>query len=312
MTKIAIVQEPPVFLDREKTIAKATAKVGEATAGGAELIVFNEAFVPGYPAWIWRLIPSGDFGLSEALHARLVANAVDLSSDQMQPLYDAAAKAKATVICGINERDSKTSGTTIYNSLVTIGPDGSLLNIHRKLMPTNPERMVWGFGDASGLKVVDTPAGRVGGLICWENLMPLARYALYGQGIEVLVAPTNDSGDGWLCSLQHIAREARCFVLGAGNVLRVSDLPADFPDKDRLYPDAEEWMNPGDSVVIAPGGEIVAGPMRKESGLLEADIDITRVASARRAFDVAGHYSRPDIFTLRVDARPQSPLEFSR
>jgi nitrilase len=257
-------------------------------------------------------MPSGDFGLSEALHARLVANAVDLSSDQMQPLYDAAAKAKATVICGINERDSKTSGTTIYNSLVTIGPDGSLLNIHRKLMPTNPERMVWGFGDASGLKVVDTPAGRVGGLICWENLMPLARYALYGQGIEVLVAPTNDSGDGWLRSLQHIASEAGCFVLGAGNVLRVSDLPADFPDKDRLYPDAEEWMNPGDSVVIAPGGEIVAGPMRKEIGLLEADIDITRVASARRAFDVAGHYSRPDIFTLRVDARPQSPLEFSR
>jgi nitrilase len=312
MTKIAIVQEPPVFLDREKTIARAAAKVGEAAARGAELIVFNEAFVPGYPAWIWRLKPSGDFGLSEALHARLVANAVDLSSEQMQPLFDAAAKARATVICGINERDSKTSGTTIYNSLVTIGPDGALLNTHRKLMPTNPERMVWGFGDASGLRVVDTPAGRVGGLICWENFMPLARYALYGQGIEILVAPTNDSGDGWLGSLQHIAREARCWVLGAGNVLRVSDLPADFPDRERLYPDAEEWMNPGDSVVIAPGGEIVAGPMRKEIGLLEADIDITRVAAARRAFDVAGHYSRPDIFTLEVDARPQSPLAFRR
>lgn len=312
MTRIAIVQEPPVFLDREKTIAKAAAKVAEAAARGAELIVFNEAFVPGYPAWIWRLKPSTDWGLSEALHARLVANAVDLSSDQLQPLFDAAAKTTATVICGINERDSKTSGTTIYNTLVTIGPDGTLLNIHRKLMPTNPERMVWGFGDASGLKVVDTPAGRVGGLVCWENFMPLARYALYGQGIEIHVAPTNDSGDGWLGSLQHIAREARCWVLGAGNVLRVSDLPADFPDRERLYPDAEEWMNPGDSVVIAPGGEIVAGPMRKEVGLLEADIDIPRVAAARRAFDVAGHYSRPDIFTLEVDARPQSPIAFKR
>jgi nitrilase len=312
MSKIAIVQEPPVFLDRDKTIAKAVAKVGGAAGRGAELIVFNEAFVPGYPAWIWRLKPSGDFRLSEALHSRLVTNAVDLSSDQMQPLFDAAAKAKATVVVGINERDSKTSGTTIYNSLITIGPDGALLNVHRKLMPTNPERMVWGFGDASGLRVVDTPAGRVGGLICWENFMPLARYALYAQGIEILVAPTNDSGDGWIGSLQHIAREARCWVLGAGNVLRVRDLPVDFPDKDRLYPDAEEWMNPGDSVVIAPGGEIVSGPMRKEVGLLEADIDITRVVAARRAFDVAGHYSRPDIFALQVDARPQSSIAFQR
>jgi nitrilase len=312
MTRIAIVQEPPVFLDRDKTIAKAAVKIAETAARGAELIVFNEAFVPGYPAWIWRLKPSGDFRLSETLHARLVANAVDLSSDQMQPICDAAAKARATVICGVNERDSKISGTTIYNSLVTVGPDGALLNVHRKLMPTNPERMVWGFGDASGLRVVDTPAGRVGGLICWENFMPLARYALYGQGVEVLVAPTNDSGDGWLGSLQHIAREARCWVLGAGNVLRVSDLPADFPDRERLYPDAEEWMNPGDSVVIAPGGEIVAGPMRKEIGLLEADINRSRVVAARRAFDVAGHYSRPDIFTLEVDARPQSPLAFRR
>lgn len=312
MTKIAIVQEPPAFLDRDKTIAKAVEKVAEAAARGAELILFNEAFVPGYPAWIWRMRPSGDWGLSEALHTRLVENAVDMSSDQLQPLYDAAAKARATVICGINERDSQTSGTTIYNSLVTIGPDGKVLNLHRKMMPTNPERMVWGFGDAAGLRVIETPAGRVGGLICWENFMPLARYALYGQGIEVHVAPTNDSGDGWIGSLQHIAREGRCWVLGAGNVLRASDLPADFPDRERLYPDAEEWMNPGDSVAIAPGGQVVAGPMRREIGLLEADIDLIRVTKARRAFDVAGHYSRPDIFTLQVDARPQSPVVFQR
>jgi nitrilase len=312
MTRVAIVQEPPVFLNREKTISKAVEKIAEAAARGAELIVFNEAFVPGYPAWIWRLKPSGDWGLSEALHTRLVLNSVDMSSDQMHPVYGAAAKAKVTVICGINERDSMTSGTTIYNSLVTIGPDGGLINVHRKLMPTNPERMVWGLGDATGLRVVDTPVGRVGGLICWENFMPLARYALYAQGIEIHVAPTNDSGDGWIGSLQHIAREARCWVLGAGNVLRVSDLPADFPDKDRLYPNAEEWMNVGDSVVIAPGGEIIAGPMRKEIGLLEADIDLGRVVSARRAFDVSGHYSRPDVFTLDVDARPQRSIAFKR
>jgi nitrilase len=170
--------------------------------------------------------------------------------------------------------------------------------------------MVWGFGDANGLKVVDTPVGRIGALICWENFMPLARYALYAQAVEIHVAPTNDSNDGWIGSLQHIAREARCWVIGAGNVLRVCDLPEDFPDKDRLYPDAEEWVNPGDSLVIAPGGEIVSGPMRKEVGLLEADIDITRVVASRRAFDVAGHYSRPDIFTLQVDTRPQSSIAF--
>lgn len=312
MTRIAIVQEAPVFLDREKTIAKAAEKVAEAAARGAELIVFNEAYVPGYPAWIWRLKPSGDWGLSESLHARLVANAVDLSSDQMQPLCDAAAKANATVICGVNERASEASSTTIYNSLITIGPDGGVMNVHRKLMPTNPERMVWGFGDASGLRVVDTPVGKVGGLICWENFMPLARYALYAQGVEIHVAPTNDSGEGWIGSLQHIAREGRCWVLGAGNVLRVSDLPKDFPDRERLYPNEDEWMNPGDSVVIAPGGEIVAGPMRRETGLLEVDIDMARVITSRRVFDAAGHYSRPDVFTLEVDARPQRSVAFKR
>lgn len=312
MTKVAIVQEAPVFLDREKTIAKAAEKIHEAAGRGAQLIVFSESFIPGYPAWIWRLKPGADWGLSESLHARLVDNAVDMTSDQMQPIYDAAAKANVTVLCGLSERDNKTSGATVYNSVATIGPEGTLLNVHRKLMPTNPERMVWGFGDASGMKTVDTPAGRVGSLICWENFMPLARYALYGQGIDIHVAPTYDSGDGWIGTLQHIAREARCWVIGAGNVLRVGDLPDDFPEKERLYPDANEWINQGDSVVIAPGGAIVAGPLRNETGLLEADIDLGRVASARRSLDVVGHYSRPDIFTLHVDAEPQSSIEISR
>ncbi|TIT25071.1 MAG: carbon-nitrogen hydrolase family protein, partial [Mesorhizobium sp.] len=199
----------------------------------------------------------------------------------------------------------------IYNSVIVIGPDGSLLNRHRKLMPTNPERMVWGFGDASGLKVVDTPSGRVGSLVCWENYMPLARYALYAQGIDIHVAPTYDSGDGWIGTLQHIAREGGCWVIGAGNVLRVKDLPRDFPDRDRLYPDADEWINQGDSVVIAPGGKIVAGPLRKETGILHADIDLKAAIAARRSLDVAGHYSRPDIFTLQVNAKSQRPAEFS-
>ncbi|PIW48800.1 MAG: nitrilase, partial [Zetaproteobacteria bacterium CG12_big_fil_rev_8_21_14_0_65_54_13] len=197
------------------------------------------------------------------------------------------------------------------NTVVTIGPDGDLLNRHRKVMPTNPERMVWGFGDASGLKVIDTPAGRLGTLICWENYMPLARYALYAQGIDIYIAPTYDCGENWLASMRHIAREGGCWVVGCGSVLRVSDIPDAFPGKAALYPDADEWINPGDSVVVPPGGsEIVAGPMRKEQGILYADIDLERVSKARRNLDVVGHYSRPDIFQLHVNSEPQSPIVF--
>jgi nitrilase len=311
MTKIAIIQEPPVFMDREKTIAKAVLLVEQAAQEGANLVVFSEAFIPGYPAWIWRLRPGGDGRLSGQLHARLVDNSVDLSTNQLHPLFDVARKFEVTIVCGIEERDSELSRATIYNTVITIGPDGSLLNRHRKLMPSNPERMVWGFGDASGLKVVDTPAGRIGSLVCWENFMPLARYALYAQGIEIYIAPTYDSGDGWLGTLQHIAREGCCWVIGAGNILRAKDLPSDLPDRDRLYPDEMEWINQGDSIVIAPGGDIVAGPMRQKTGLLVAEIDLDRVTAARRSLDIAGHYSRPDIFTLEVDTKPQSPIKFS-
>jgi len=177
-------------------------------------------------------------------------------------------------------------------------------------MPTNPERMVWGFGDGSGLNVVDTPVGKVGTLLCWENYMPLARYALYSQGVEVYVAPTYDSGDGWIGTMQHIAREGRCWVICAGVALTTDDIPSDFPEKESLYPDTENWINAGDSVVVAPGGEIVAGPMREEKGLLFAEIDSGCVATSKRVLDVAGHYSRPDVFTLNVNTQPQSPVKF--
>ena len=166
MAKIAVVQQAPVVLNKEKTIQEAVAMTDEAAANGAKLIIFPEAHIPGYPAWIWRLRPGGDWGLSEEIHARLLDNSVNLESDDMVPLYDAAKKHQVTIMCGMNERESNLSQATLYNTAVTIGPDGQLINRHRKLMPTNPERMVWGFGDASGLKVVDTPCGRVGALIC--------------------------------------------------------------------------------------------------------------------------------------------------
>ena len=310
MVKVGVVQHPPCFLDREATVRRAVDLIREAAIQGATLVVFPEAFVPGYPAWIWRLRPGGDWGLSEDLHARLLENAVDLSSSALEPLQEAAKQNQVTVVCGINEKDDASSRSTLYNTVVTIGNDGTLLNRHRKLMPTNPERMVWGFGDGTGLKVVDTSCGRIGSLMCWENYMPLARYAMYAQGIEIYIAPTYDSGDGWIGTMRHIAREGGCWVVAAGVALRNRDLPEHFPDRERLYPESEDWINPGDSVVVAPGGEIVAGPLHDEQGILYADLDLSRVGIARRAFDVAGHYSRPDIFTLHIATKPQRSVDF--
>src|SRR6266849_281575 len=211
MSRVAIVQQAPVFLDRAATLAKAVAAIEEAAQAGARLIVFPEAFVPGYPAWIWRLRPGGDMGLSERLHSLLRANAVNLAGDDLAPLREAARRREVSVVCGIHELDADFSRTTLYNTVVTIGPDGALLNRHRKLMPTNPERMVWGCGDATGLRVVDTPVGRVGALICWESYMPLARYALYAQDIDIYVAPTWDAGETWLATMRHIAKEGGCW-----------------------------------------------------------------------------------------------------
>jgi nitrilase len=311
LSKVAIIQRAPTYLHRGKTLSAAVESIAEAAASGAQLVVFPEAFVPGYPAWIWRLRPGSDGALSTRIHALLLENAVSLKRGDLAPLMDAARAHALTVVCGIDERDDEFGGGTLYNTVLVIGADGEILNRHRKLMPTNPERMVWGFGDGSGLKVVDTPCGRLGTLICWESLMPLARYALYAQGIDIYVAPTYDNGDGWIGTLQHIAREGCCWVVGSGCALRAADFASDFPERAVLYPDPEEWINAGDSVVVAPGGKIVAGPMRKEIGILYAEIDTARVGVARRSLDVVGHYARPDLFQLRVNTQPQKPVQFS-
>jgi len=312
MSKIAIIQESPVFLDRNKTIEKAVQLIEQAASADAELVVFPEAYISGYPAWIWRLRPGGDWSVSEELHSRLLDSSVDIDAGELGPLRDAAKNNKIAIVCGMNERDGTLSKATIYNTVVIIGTEGNILNRHRKLMPTNPERMVWGFGDGSGLNVVDTSAGRVGTLLCWENYMPLARFALYSQGVEIYVAPTYDSGDEWLGTMQHIAREGRCWVICSGVALANSDIPTDFPNREIMYPATEEWINPGDSAVIAPGGEIVAGPMRKEKGILYAEVDSKRVGISKRDLDITGHYSRPDIFTLSVNTQPQTPIKFNK
>jgi nitrilase len=307
---VAVVQHPPVLLDRKATVERGVELLEEVAAEGARLVTFPEAWVPGYPEWLWRLRPGDDYGLTGEIHRRLVEQAVDLGGDDLKPIQDAARRLGLTVVVGINEREGEYGRATLYNTVVVMGPDGSILNRHRKLMPTNAERMVWGIGDGSGLHVVDTPAGRVGALICWENYMPLARFSIYSQGPDIYAAPTWDYGDGWLATMSHIALEGRCWVLGNGTAMQGHDVPADFPERDRIFPNLDEWFNPGDSVIVAPNGKTVAGPLHDEHGILYAECDPARVAAAHRTLDVVGHYARPDVFRLEVDRRLRSPLTF--
>ena len=309
--RVAVVQHPPVALNRPKTLARGVELLDEAAAGGAKLVSFPETWVPGYPEWVWRLKPGADYELSGDIHKRLLENSVDLKAGQLKPIQAAARRLKVTVSIGIHERDGEFSRGTLYNSVVLIGPDGEILNRHRKLMPTNPERMVWGAGDATGLRVTDTPSGRVGSLICWENYMPLARFAIFAQGCEIYIAPTWDEGGTWLSTMRHIALEGRCWVLGNGSSMRGKDIPTDFPDRKRLFPDLESWFNPGDSVIVDPGGTVVAGPLHEKHGILYADCDPARAAAAKRTLDVAGHYGRPDIFRLEVNREVRAPIDFA-
>ena len=310
--RVAVVQHPPVLLDREATLARGVELLDEAARAGARLISFPETWVPGYPEWLWRLRPGQDRALTDEIHARLLRNAVDLDAGHLEPLQDAAREHGVTVLVGVHERDGRFSRGTLYNTAVLVGPDGAILNRHRKLVPTNAERMVWGQGDGSGLRVVETPAGRVGGLICWENYMPLARFALYSQGLDFYIAPTWDAGSGWVSTMRHIALEGRCWVLGNGTAMRGRDVPADFPGRERLFPDQDDWFNPGDSVVVGPDGRVMAGPLRDEHGVLYADCDPAAAAAGRRTLDVAGHYGRPDVFRLEVRMEPRMPVVVER
>ena len=309
-TRVAVVQHAPVYLDRDATLARASELIAEAAKEGANLVVLPETFVSGYPTWGWRLRPGTDMGLCKELHALLVAASVDLEAGDADPLFDAARKNNVTVVCGINEREGSYGRSTIFNTVIVIGPDGTLLNRHRKLVPTNHERTTWGQGDASGLRVVATPAGRIGTLPCWESLMPLSRMALYAEGVEIMIHPTWDCGDGWLASMRHIAREGGCWVIGNAAPVQGCDMPRDMPGREQLFPDDDEWLCSGDSVVMAPFSGPVAGPLNRERGVLYADCDLSKVVDARRSFDVAGHYNRPDVFRFEVNRQAAKPARF--
>lgn len=308
--KIAVVQQPPIYMNKEESLARAVALIADGAAQGCGLIVFPETWLPGYPTFVWRLKPGAEMTKTDALFALTQANSIDLSKDDLAPVKEAAKEHSVVVVMGHQEVDGTLSGSTLFNSVAIIDADGKLLNNHRKLMPTNPERMVWGFGDGSTLKVVETAVGRVGALLCWENYIPLARFTLYAQNIDIYCAPTWDCGEAWLATMQHIAREGGCWVIGCSTSLEAGDVPTNLPYYGELFPDAAEWINDGDAVVYKPFGGLHAGPMRREKGLLISEIDVGAAAASRRKFDVSGHYARPDVFTLRVNRAKQSPIQF--
>jgi nitrilase len=286
VVRVACAQVEPVIFDRAATIDKVAAVAAEAAAGGAQLVLFPETFIPAYPSRRWVL--AGD---EKTVWGKLARQSVEVPSVETERLGAIAREHGIHLAVGANEL----AGGTIYNALLVFGPDGALLIHHRKLMPTNHERLVWGLGDGRGLAAVQTPLGRVGGLICWENLMPLARAALYESGLEVYLAPTADDSPKWIESIRHIARESRSFVLSCCVFQRASSYPDDVP-----LTAGPELMDRGGSAIVGPDGEFLAEPLWDAEGILYADLDPQRLYEERQRFDAAGHYSRPDVLRLQV------------
>ena len=297
--KVTAAQLSPVFLNKRKTVIKAVKAIKEAGKNGSKLIVFPEAFVSGYPDWVW-LIPNSKGADLNELYIKLVENAVSVPDDSTEKLCKAAKEANINVVMGMHEKNSETSGSSLYNSLLYISDQGRIIGKHRKLIPTGGERLIWAQGDGSTLRSHDTSAGKIGGLICWENFMPLVRNAMYERGVQILAAPTWDKSPNWLISMQHNAREGGMFVISCCMALKMEDIPDEYEFK-KLYPEGREWINTGNSCIVAPNGKIIAGPLEAEEGLLHADIDLKDIIASKRMFDVVGHYARPDVFNFCVN-----------
>src|SRR3954471_12108827 len=287
--RVACAQVEPVVFDRAGTLDKLAATAADAAGQGAQLVLFPETFVPAYPSSRWvRALAAGG---GKDVWARLARSSVTVPSTDTDALGGGAEQHGIGLAGGGDELD----GATLYNALLVFAPDGELVLRHRKLMPTNHERMVWGLGDGSGLETIETALGRVGGLICWENFMPLARAALYESGIDIYLAPTADDTESWHDSIRHIAREARAFVLSCCVYQRASSYPDDV-----AIADGPDLLGRGGSAIVAPHGESLAGPLGDEEGLLVADLDPDLLFAERQRFDPAGHYSRPDVLHLQV------------
>ena len=297
---VAVVQAAPVLFDRDATVEKTGQLTREAAKQGARLILFPEAFIPAYPrgfsfgVTVGSRTPEG-----RRLWQRYLENGVDVPSEATEKLGRAAREANAYLVVGVIERD-ETSRGTLYCTMLYFAPDGRLLGKHRKLKPTAAERLVWGEGDGSTLTVIDSEFGKIGGLICWENYMPLARTAMYQQGVEIYLAPTADSRDVWQATLVHIALEGRCFVLGCNQFVTKAMYPTDLPCYHELA-NQPEVMCHGGSAIVSPLGQVLAGPLFDQEGILYADLSLEQIAQSKFDFDVVGHYARPDVFQLRVN-----------
>jgi nitrilase len=306
--RVAVVQAAPVLFDREATTEKTVRLFAEATGQGAQLVLFPEAFIPCYPRGL-------SFGTVVGAHdpegrltwERYWTSSVDVPGPVTTALGAAAKEAGAYLAIGVIEREGRFGRGTLYCSLLTFGPDGRLLGVHRKLKPTGSERLIWGEGDGSSLLVLDTGLGKVGGLICWENYMPLARAALYAKGVEIYLAPTADARETWQATLRHIACEGRCFVLGCNQYVTRDMYPDDLPGVADLE-NQPEVMCRGGSAVISPLGQVLAGPLYGAEGILYADLDMGEVIRSRFDFDPVGHYARSDVLRLWVNEEPAEPV----
>jgi nitrilase len=308
--KAAVVQAAPILFDRDASVEKAVRLTAEAAAQGARFILFPEAFVPAYPrGFTFGTAVGSRSPVGRRLWERYWGNSVIVPSPATEMLGAAARAAGAYLAIGVIERDSEFSGGTLYCTVLYFGPDGRLLGKHRKLKPTAAERLVWGEGDGSTLTVIETEYGKLGGLICWENYMPLARMALYAKGVEIYLAPTADSRETWQATLRHIACEGRCFVLGCNQYVTKAMYPADLPGIEELAGQLE-IMCRGGSAIVSPLGEVIAGPLYDQEGILYADLDLTDIVRAKFDFDVVGHYARPDVFQLSVNEQPMVSVDF--
>ncbi|MFC3694944.1 carbon-nitrogen hydrolase family protein [Chenggangzhangella methanolivorans] len=300
--KVAAVQASTVPFDAAAATARTIELLAEAAAKGVSLAVFPEAFIGGYPKGldfgcaIGRRTPEG-----RADFARYFKGAITVPGPEVHALSLACARLKIYAVVGVIERD----GGTLYCTVLYISPTGEV-GKHRKVMPTGSERLVWGFGDGSTLTTMDTPFGRVGGAVCWEHYMPLMRAAYYAKGVQLWAAPTADDRESWISTMRHVAMEGRCFVIGACQVMKRSDFPEDYASRIEAGPD--EWMMHGRSVIVGPLGDVLAGPLVDEEGTLTADVDVDDIIGAKLDFDPVGHYSRPDIFSLRVDEAEKAPV----
>ena len=300
---VAIIQSSPVFLDLEASVAKTINLAEEAVHRGACVITFGETWLPGYPAWLDYCSDAAlwDHAPAKEIFARLRQNSITVPGKQTELLAQLAGDHEVTIVIGVNERvESGPGNGTLYNSLLTFSPDGRLANHHRKLVPTYTERLVWGQGDGGGLETVSTPAGRIGGLICWEHWMPLARQALHNAGEDIHVAVWPTVHEMHQIASRHYAFEARCFVLAAGLVMRVRDLPAELRTSTEVAADPDAFLLRGGSAIIGPDGKYVVEPVYDQETIVTAELDLNAVDREKMTLDVSGHYSRPDVFNFQI------------